>query len=151
MQAEAMTDSAPNGIDAGLILWMAEDRVRRGEYIEPSEVADLLPLLGDAPLPGWLRDLTSAHLRGEAKRPRGRPPQEDAMQPIFLALARRDYHRMRRLLERRARRRKRPRSTSRLDGPPHERALELIHEHYRKFGHFKLIGRDRLRDLISSS
>jgi hypothetical protein len=136
--------------DFALILFVVEQRLKDGEFIDADEVASCIEMVGDAPLPTWLRKLACGHLTGGLKRPRGRPSVKNEWQERLLPLAQRDYHRMLRLLQQRAKRRVAPKKASRLDGPPHERALELVHRHYKNFGEFRSIDLRRFRALISS-
>ena len=146
-----MPTSERQKADFQLILFMVEQRLKEGGFVDADEVAGLIEMQGDEPVPAWLRKLACAHLRGEAKRPRGRPATKNEWQERLLPLARRDYDLLLPYLQRRAKRRKNPKERSELDGPPHEKALELIHCHYKKFGEFKSIDLRRFRDLISSS
>ena len=135
--------------DHDLILFVVERRWKDGEFIGPDEIAAVIEMIGDGPMPKWLRELTCAQLRGAVRDP-GRPTAKNEWQELFLPLARLDYQRMLRQLKKRAKRRRSPQKPSKLDGPPHEKALELVHEHYKKIGEFKHIGLRRFRDLISS-
>ena len=137
--------------DFELICFVVEQRSKEGEFIRPDELAGLIMTAADRPLPEWLRELTAAHLRGEAKRPRGRPKRKNEWQERFVPLAKLDYDRLLLLLQRRAKRRKKTRKPSRLDWPPHEIALELVHQHYKNIGEFRTIDLKRFRDLIFPS
>src|SRR4051812_9829161 len=101
--------------DFELICFVVEQRSKEGEFIGPDELAGLIMTAADRPLPEWLRELTAAHLRGEAKRPRGRPKRKNEWQERFVPLAKLDYDRLLLLLQRRAKRRKKTRKPSRLD------------------------------------
>jgi len=146
-----MPTSERQKADFQLILFMVEQRLNEGGFVDANEVAGLIEMQGDAPLPAWLRTLACGHLRGKVKRPRGRPVVKNEWQERFLPLARRDYDILLSCLRRRAKRRKNPKTKSKLDGPPHERALELVHTHYKKIGEFKSINLRRFRDLIFPS
>lgn len=135
--------------DFELILFVVARRWKAGEFIDPDEIATLIEGVGDRALPKWLRELACAQLRGKV-RSRGRPAVKNEWQEVFLPLARLDYQRMLRLLKNRAKRRRSSHRASKLDGPPHERALEIVHRHHQKLGEFKHIGLRRFRDLIAS-
>jgi hypothetical protein len=141
--------SSQEETDFGLILFVVEQRWKDGGVIGPDEIATLIEMVGEQPLPKWLRQLACAQLRGKV-RGRGRPPVKDEWQEVFLPLARLDYERMLRLLKKRAKRPSRQ-HRSKLDGSPHEKALEIVHRHYKKISEFKHIGLRRFRDLIFSS
>lgn len=143
--------------DFGFEVWLAEQRAKKGQYVAPSELAGIVAGMGDNPLPGWLREQVCSHLRGEAKRPRGRPATDHYSKEWrgrMLELAEYDYHRLLALLKRRTKRRRTagensPNLPSKFDGAPHEAALRWILKFYKKRGDFKSIDERRFRNLIS--
>jgi hypothetical protein len=138
-------------------VWFAEQRAKNGEYVTPDELAGIVAGMGDNPLPGWLREQVCSHLRGQAKRPRGRPSIDRNSKEWLdrmLELAEFDYRRVLSFLQGRAKRHGAASKISRKrgpfpDGPPHEVALRVVLNIYRKRGDFKMIDERRFRNLIS--
>jgi hypothetical protein len=136
-----------------LLFWMAEQKLSRFGFIPYEELPGLLLAAIDRVPPRWLLEHVAAHLRGEVKPGRRRLPDDNEWRNRFVPLARRDYDRLLPYLQRRAKRRAllARRKSSRLDGPPHEVALSLVLQHYRKtVGEFRNIDERRFRNLLSS-
>ncbi len=147
-----MTESASNATDAGLILWMAEQKAQAGEWVEPAEVAEMISARRGKPLPDWLLTLACAHLRGGgAKRPQGRQPTEKSdRRSRHLEIARSDYDELRTALKRRAQRPENAKRKCKLYHPLHEVALALVLKRNKRREDFMDIDLKRFRALISS-
>jgi hypothetical protein len=125
-----------------------------GQIPSRAELADILEAYADKPLPPRLADLIAKQRRGELKRKRGRRRQSE-WRRIFLSLACWDYRRHLAWLQRRERTCGLKGWTAVRDkpwwqGPPHERALAIVLELYRRYPEFRMIGHRRFRNLISS-
>jgi hypothetical protein len=134
---------------------VAQDRIRRGDF-PPSEVlAEILERNRDSPMPDWLFQHVCARLRGEVKVKRGQKPQTQWRRD-FVVLANWDYRRHLAWLQRRnasigLRGWQALQGKPWWQGPPHERALAIVHELYRRdMAEFRSVGLTRFRNLISS-
>jgi hypothetical protein len=107
-----------------------ERRIAEGKIPTADELAAVLEVNSAEPLPAWFSALVVASLRGELKKKRGRPPNDDALSDIRFQLARGKYPRYLAWLQ------KRDRSVGLKGwpalrgqhwwkGPPHERAARM--------------------------
>ena len=70
-----------------------ERRIAEGKVPTADELAVVLEANASEPLPTWFSELLAQSLRGELKKKRGRPPNEDPLSAIRYHLARGKYHR----------------------------------------------------------
>ena len=129
-------------------------RLLVGDFPPPDILAEIVEHNNEE-LPPWLVQHVCAQLRGEVKRKRGRRPQT-AWQRDLLELADWDYRRHLAWLQRR-KKSQGLRGWSALrgkrwwQGSPHQRALAMVHELYRrKCREFGSMDVHRFRNLISS-
>ena len=118
--------------------WKAAER----RHITSDQLADAIEANPDQPLPTNIRDYLCRFLRGSIKRKRG-PQQSNAKRrSVIEFLMAEDYRKeLKRLqMERRTGRRE--------ELSPHDRALEIIKERYKK--DFGMISPKRLANIISS-
>lgn len=87
--------SGPNPYDlyAPTSLVNLERRIVEGKIPTAEELAAVLEAKSDEPLPPWFSKLIVQSLRGELKKKRGRPLNDDALSNIRFQLARGKYAR----------------------------------------------------------
>ena len=134
---------------------IVQDRLARGDFPPPEALAAILEFNQEHPLPKWLVQHVIGRLRGQIKLKRGQKAQSQWRRD-FTALASWDYRRHLAWLSRRENSQglkgwSALQGKSWWQGPPHERALAIVHELYRRdAGEFRSIGLARFRNLISS-
>jgi hypothetical protein len=107
-----------------------ERRIAEDEIPNAEELAAVLEANSAEPLPAWFSALVVKSLRGELKKKRGRPPQDDALSSIRFQLAMWKYHQYLSWLQRRQRSVglngwPAVRDQKWWSGPPHERAARM--------------------------
>jgi hypothetical protein len=80
-----------------------ERRIAEGKIPTADELAAVLEANSAEPLPAWFSELVAQSLRGELKKKRGRPPNDDALSDIRFQLARGKYPRYLAWLQKRER------------------------------------------------
>ena len=107
-----------------------ERRLAEGKIPTADELAAVLEANSAGPLPAWFSALVVKSLRGELKKKRGRPKDENPLSSIYFQFAMAKYHQYLPRLQ------KRERSVGLdgwpalrgkpwWDGPPHERAARM--------------------------
>jgi hypothetical protein len=107
-----------------------ERRLAEGKIPTAEELAAVLEANSAEPLPAWFSALVVKSLRGELKKKRGRPKDENPLSSIYFQFAMAKYHQYLRRLQ------KRERSVGLggwptlrgkpwWHGPPHERAARM--------------------------
>lgn len=137
------------------VLPTVHERIECGDAPPAGVLAEILEFNRDLPMPDWLFQHVCARLRGEVKVKRGQKPQTQWRRD-FVALANWDYRRHLAWLQRRKhsiglKGWRALQGKPWWQGSPHERALAIVHELYRRdVAEFKSIGLARFRNLISS-
>lgn len=83
-----------------------EDMLRGGGYLSGDQLARLVEAIAGQPLPPWLANYLARFLRGQVRRPKGRPPASKAALEISLWMADRLYYRLLPRYQREVRQRK---------------------------------------------
>ena len=107
-----------------------ERRIAEGKVPTGGELAAVLEANSTEPLPVWFSELLAKSLRGELKKKRGRPPNDDPLSAIRYHLARGKYFRYLAWLQKRERSSGLKgwpplRGNHWWEGAPHERAARM--------------------------
>ena len=107
-----------------------ERRLSEGEIPTTAELAAVLEANSAEPLPAWFSALIAKSLRGELKKKRGRPKDDNPLSAIRFQLAMAKYHQYLAWLQKRERSVglegwTAVRNQSWWAGPPHERAARM--------------------------
>jgi len=108
-----------------------ERRIAEGKIPTAEELAAVLEANSAEPLPAWFSALVAKSLRGELKKKRGRPKDDNPLSVMRFQLAMANYHRYLAWLQKRERSVGLEGWTAVRDqswwaGPPHERAARLV-------------------------
>ena len=107
-----------------------ERRVSEGELPTKQQLTEIVEATAGTPLPSWLIELVAKGLRGALKQRAGRPKQ-NALSEMRFTVARFQYSRVLRWLQKRAQKCELSgwsilRGQDWWQGPPHERAARIV-------------------------